>query len=261
MKLIVAPNYAGICEKAADIFAAEIHRNPACVLGLATGSTPVGLYQALIHRYQEGALDFSKVQTFNLDEYCGLAGDHPQSYRYFMQKNLFDHVNIPPEHTHIPSGIAVDPEQECRRYDALIESCGGIDIQLLGIGHNGHIGFNEPISSLASRTRAKALTPATYAQNSVYFNPPESMPKRAFTMGVGTILDAARVVMLITGAKKAGIAAKAIEGPVTSMVTGSALQMHPNAVVILDEAAASQLTQTDYYNWVFANEPEWEPYR
>ena len=163
--------------------------------------------------------------------------------------------------TNLPDGMAKDEVAEGERYEAAIRDCGGIDLQLLGIGSDGHIGFNEPISSLAGRTRSKALTPATYAQNSVYFNPPESMPRRAFTMGVGTILDSKRIVMLITGARKAGIAAKAIEGPVTSMVTGSALQLHPRTVVILDEAAAAELTQKEYYNWVFANEPEWAQYR
>ena len=230
-------------------------------LGLATGATMEAVYADLAAMNKAGEVDFSRVVTFNLDEYIGLPPEDPNSYRYYMNKHLFSKINIDLRNTNLPNGLAEDEIEEGLRYEAAIEDAGGIDLQLLGIGNDGHIGFNEPISSLASRTRAKALTPATYAQNSVYFNPPESMPKRAFTMGVGTILDAGRVVMLITGAKKAAIAAKAIEGPVTSMVTGSALQMHPNAVVILDEAAASQLTQTDYYNWVFANEPEWEPYR
>ena len=239
MKLIVAPNYAGICEKAADIFAAEIHRNPACVLGLATGSTPVGLYQALIHRYQEGALDFSKVQTFNLDEYCGLAGDHPQSYRYFMQKNLFDHVNIPPEHTHIPSGIAVDPEQECRRYDALIESCGGIDIQLLGIGHNGHIGFNEPDDHFPVGSHLTRLAESTIQANSRFFASESEVPTHAITMGAGSILNAKKILLMASGEGKAEILCRAMTGPVTPFVPASVLQLHRDVVILADEAAAS----------------------
>lgn len=239
MKLIVAPNYAGICEKAADIFAAEIHRNPACVLGLATGSTPVGLYQALIRRYQEGALDFSKVQTFNLDEYCGLAGDHPQSYRYFMQKNLFDHVNIPPEHTHIPSGIAVDPEQECRRYDALIERCGGIDIQLLGIGHNGHIGFNEPDDHFPVGSHLTRLAESTIQANSRFFASESEVPTHAITMGAGSILKAKKILLMASGEGKAEILCRSMTGPVTPFVPASVLQLHRDVVILADEAAAS----------------------
>ena len=261
MRLICAKNYDDMSLKAANIIAAQVSLNPKSVLGLATGSTPIGTYRHLVEWYQKGELDFGKAVSINLDEYCGLSGDHPQSYRRFMRENLFDHINIPADRSFLPDGTQTDSALECARYDRIIEEHNGIDLQLLGIGNDGHIGFNEPISSLGSRTRAKALTPATYAQNSVYFNPPESMPKRAFTMGVGTILDAERIVMLITGAKKAGIAAKAIEGPVTSMVTGSAIQLHPNTVVILDEAAAAELTQTEYYKWVFDNEPKWEPYR
>lgn len=183
------------------------------------------------------------------------------SYRYYMNHHLFDHINIDKRNTHLPNGLAEDELAEGINYEADIEDAGGIDVQLLGIGNDGHVGFNEPGSSLSSRTRAKSLTPVTYRQNCVYFNPPESMPKRAFTMGVGTILDANRVILLITGARKAEIAARAIEGPVTSMVTASALQMHPNTVVILDADAAAQLTQKEYYDWVFANEPKWENYR
>lgn len=261
MEVIIRPTTAEAVNLTAKLIAEAIRRKPFFKLGLATGATMEAVYADLAAMNKAGEVDFSRVVTFNLDEYIGLPPEDPNSYRYYMNKHLFSKINIDMRNTNLPNGLAEDEVEEGLRYEAAIEDAGGIDLQLLGIGNDGHIGFNEPISSLASRTRAKALTPATYAQNSVYFNPPESMPKRAFTMGVGTILDAARVVMLITGVKKAGIAAKAIEGPVTSMVTGSALQMHPNAVVILDEAAASQLTQTDYYNWVFANEPEWEPYR
>lgn len=261
MRIIKTKTYEEMSAIAAGIIGGQVLLKPNCVLGLATGSSPIGTYKDLVKSYEDGVLDFSEVRTVNLDEYCGLDGTNPNSYRYFMNDNLFDHVNIDKANTHVPNGHADDLEEEAVRYESFIQSLGGIDLQLLGIGSDGHIGFNEPISSLAGRTRSKALTPATYVQNSIYFNPPESMPRRAFTMGVGTILDAKRIIMLITGAKKAGIAAKAIEGPVTSMVTGSALQLHPHTVVILDEAAAAALTQKDYYNWVFANEPEWARYR
>ena len=206
-------------------------------------------------------VDFSRVSTFNLDEYIGLPPEDKNSYRYYMDFHLFDKINIDRNNTHLPDGMAADEVAEGARYEAAIKRAGGVDLQLLGIGSDGQIGFNEPLSSFASRTRAKSLTPATYRQNSVYFDPPETMPMRAFTMGVGTILDARRIVMLITGARKAGIADKAIEGPLTSMVTGSAVQLHPSAVVILDEGAASQLTMREYYDWVFANEPKWKNYR
>jgi len=261
MEVIIRPDTARAVELAARLIADTVKAKPASKLGLATGHTMEAVYAELARMHRDNQLDFSLVRTFNLDEYIGLTATDPNSYRYYMDQHLFKHINIDLRNTFLPDGMAADEIAEGVRYENLIRDAGGIDLQLLGIGSDGHIGFNEPISSLASRTRAKALTPATHQQNSKYFNPPETMPKRAFTMGVGTIMDAKRIVMLITGSAKAGIAAKAIEGPVTAMVTGSALQLHPAAVVILDQAAASQLTQTDYYNWVFANEPEWAVYR
>ncbi len=261
MEVIIRPTTEQAVNLTARLIADAIKAKPDFKLGLATGATMEAVYADLVKMNKAGEVDFSRVITFNLDEYIGLPPEDPNSYRYYMNHNLFDHINIDKRNTHLPNGMADDETAEGERYESAIRDCGGIDLQLLGIGSDGHIGFNEPISSLASRTRAKALTPATYVQNSIYFNPPESMPKRAFTMGVGTILNSKRIVMLITGAKKAGIAAKAIEGPVTSMVTGSAIQLHPNVVVVLDQAAAAGLTQTEYYNWVFANEPEWAQYR
>ena len=261
MEVIIRPTTEEAVRLTAELIADAIRQKPFFKLGLATGATMEAVYADLAEMNKAGRVDCSRVHTFNLDEYIGLPPEDPNSYRYYMNKHLFSKINIDMRNTNLPDGLAGDEIAEGLRYEEAIEDAGGIDLQLLGIGNDGHIGFNEPISSLGSRTRAKALTPATYAQNSVYFNPPESMPKRAFTMGVGTILDAERIVMLITGAKKAGIAAKAIEGPVTSMVTGSAIQLHPNTVVILDEAAAAELTQTEYYKWVFDNEPKWEPYR
>lgn len=261
MEVIIRPDTARAVQLAARLIADTVKVKPACKIGLATGHTMEAVYAELARMHRDDRLDFSLVRTFNLDEYIGLAASDLNSYRYYMDQHLFRHINIDLRNTFLPDGMAADEAAEGLRYENLIRDAGGIDLQLLGIGSDGHIGFNEPISSLASRTRAKALTPATYQQNSKYFSPPETMPKRAFTMGVGTIMDAKRIVMLITGSAKAEIAAKAIEGPVTAMVTGSALQLHPAAVVILDQAAAGRLTQTDYYNWVFANEPEWANYR
>ncbi len=261
MEVIIRPTTQEAVHLTARLIADAINAKPEFKLGLATGATMEAVYADLAAMNQRKEVDFSLVKTYNLDEYIGLPPEDKNSYRYYMNHHLFSRINIDMRNTNLPDGMAKDEIAEGERYEAAIRDCGGIDLQLLGIGSDGHIGFNEPISSLAGRTRSKALTPATYVQNSIYFNPPESMPRRAFTMGVGTILDAKRIIMLITGAKKAGIAAKAIEGPVTSMVTGSALQLHPHTVVILDEAAAAALTQKDYYNWVFANEPEWARYR
>ena len=219
------------------------------------------VYAELSRMCREENLDFSSAKSFNLDEYIGLPPEDENSYRYYMDKHLFDNINIKKANTHLPNGMTDDVKGEGRRYEAAILAAGGIDLQLLGIGMDGHIGFNEPLSSLSSRTRDKSLTPETLKQNSIYFDPPESMPRRAFTMGVGTILDAKRIVMLVTGERKADIVAKAIEGPVNCMVSASAIQMHGNVTVVLDEAAASKLQSREYCRWSFANEPEWEPYR
>lgn len=257
MKVIIMNTAAEAAQLTANLIADAIKKKPDFNLGLATGGTMEAVYALLA----QSGTDFSRTKTFNLDEYIGLKPEQEESYRYYMNFHLFNHINVKKENTHLPNGVVADEAAEGERYEAAIRAAGGIDLQLLGIGMSGHIGFNEPGSSFASRTRAKSLTPETYAQNCIYFNPPEAMPRRAFTMGVGTILDARRLVMLITGAKKADIAAKAIEGPLTSMVTGSAVQLHANATVILDAAAASKLSLQEYYRWGFANEPEWAPYR
>ena len=261
MQVVIRPTTAEAVRLTARLIADAINAKPQFKLGLATGATMEAVYADLVAMNKAKTVDFSRVTTFNLDEYIGLPPEDKNSYRFYMNFHLFHHINIDLRNTHLPNGMAEDEAAEGERYEQAIRDCGGIDLQLLGIGSDGHIGFNEPLSSLSSRTRSKPLTPATYVQNSIYFNPPESMPRRAFTMGVGTILDAERIVMLITGEKKASIAAQAIEGPVTSMVTGSAVQLHPNAVVVLDEAAASKLTQKEYCNWIFNNEPEWARYR
>lgn len=261
MEVVVRPDTASAVDLTARLIADAVNAKPEFTLGLATGATMEAVYADLAKMNKAGKVDFSLTKTFNLDEYIGLPPEDKNSYRYYMNSNFFDKINIDKRNTHLPNGITDDEIAEGERYDEAIELAGGIDLQLLGIGQDGHIGFNEPGSSFGSRTRCKPLTPATWRQNSIYFNPPSSMPMRAFTMGVGTILDARRIVMLITGGKKAGIAAQAIEGPLTSMVTGSAVQLHPAAVVVLDAAAAAELKMREYYDWVFANEPKWAPYR
>ena len=259
MEVIIRPDIESAVNLTARLIADSMRAKPDITLGLATGRTMEALYAELSRMHREEGLDFSLAKTFNLDEYIGLPAENVNSYRYYMNRHLFDNINIDKRNTHLPDGMAGDDKVESARYEGAIRHAGGIDIQLLGIGRDGHIGFNEPLSSLASRTRAKALTPETYAQNSPLFDNPADMPKRAFTMGVGTIMDARRVFMLVTGKEKAGIFAKAVEGPVTAMISATALQYHPNTVVICDEAAAELLTGA--HDFVFQNEPEWEPYR
>ena len=261
MELIIRPDRDAAALLAARIVASEVRSHPSAVLGLATGSTMEAVYRHLVRMHHESELDFSGVRTFNLDEYVGLDSTDPHSYRHFMNEHLFRHVNIDLRNTHLPNGRAPDLGAECRHYEKLIADVGGIDLQLLGIGKSGHIGFNEPLSALKSRTREKALTPTTIKQNAPFFGGEDKMPRRAITMGVGTILDARRCLLLATGEAKADIIAQAVEGPITSMVTASALQLHAKATVIVDEAASVRLKENEYYRWIFANEPEWEAYR
>jgi len=261
MQVVIRKTKTAAVELAAAIIARELQAKPNLVLGLATGRTMEALYARLAAMHQTHGLDFSLAVTFNLDEYIGLPPEHKNSYRYYMNYHLFHRVNIDLRNTHLPNGMAAECETECRRYEEKIRDFGGIDLQLLSIGESGHIGFNEPLSAMQSRTREKALTPKTIEQNSPLFERPEDMPRRAITMGVGTILEAERCLMLVTGENKADILAKAVEGPVTSMISATALQLHPHCVVIVDEAAAGKLENRDYYRWIFENEPEWEPYR
>jgi len=261
MELIIQRDKDAAALLVARIVANELRAQPRAVLGLATGSTMEAVYAHLVRMHREAGLDFSSVRTFNLDEYVGLAPDDPHSYRHFMNEHLFQQVNIKLENTHLPNGRAADLGAECRHYEQLITDAGGIDLQLLGIGKSGHIGFNEPLSALKSRTREKALTPTTLKQNAPLFGGEDKMPRRALTMGVGTILDARRCLLLATGEAKAEIIAQAVEGPITSMVTASALQLHAKATVIVDEAAATKLKEKEYYRWIFNSEPEWEEYR
>ena len=261
MEVIIQPSADAAARLSAQLIAEALRAKPNAVIGLATGRTMERLYAMLGEMHAQDGLDFAQARTFNLDEYIGLPADDVNSYRYYMNQHLFSGINIPIENTHLPNGVAADLEAECQAYEDKIVACGGIDLQLLGIGRTGHIGFNEPLSAMRSRTRPKALTPETYAQNSPLFDDPTRMPKRAITMGVGTILDSRRCLMLVTGEEKADIVARAVEGPITSMISASALQLHPRCTVIVDEAAATKLTQTEYYRWIFANEPEWESYR
>ena len=261
MEVIIQPNKEAAASLVARVVARELKGNPQLVLGLATGSTMECVYQRLVRLHREEHLDFSLCRTFNLDEYVGLFPSDPNSYRYYMNHHLFRHVNIDARNTHLPNGMANDLDEECRRYEAAIKRCGGIDLQLLGIGKAGHIGFNEPLSALRSRTRVMALTPTTLKQNAPFFGGEDRMPRRAITMGVGTIIDARRALLLATGSSKAEIIAQAVEGPISSMVTASALQLHARCTVVVDEEASVKLKEKYYYRWIFDNEPEWEEYR
>jgi glucosamine-6-phosphate deaminase len=261
VEVIIQPNDEAAAGLTARIIARELRANPNLVLGLATGQTMERVYRSLVRLHETEKLDFSLCRTFNLDEYVGLFPSDPNSYRYYMNHQLFRHVNVDPRNTYLPNGLAQDLDAECRRYEATIKRFGGIDLQLLGIGKAGHIGFNEPLSALRSRTRVKALTPVTLTQNSAPFGGEDKMPRRAITMGVGTILECRRCLLLATGASKAKVISQAVEGPITSMVSATALQLHPRSTVIVDEAAAAGLVEKDYYRWVFENEPEWEEYR
>lgn len=237
MRIIRAGDYEELSRRAADIIAAQIILKPDCVLGLATGSSPVGTYQELRRKYEAGALDFSGVRTVNLDEYVGLSADHEQSYARFMRENLFDHVNIDISETHVPNGLA--PEEECGRYDALIASLGGIDLQLLGLGPNGHIGFNEPADDFPTGTHKVALTDSTIEANKRFFESADDVPRFAYTMGIRDIMQARRVLMVVSGKAKAGTVRAAFTGPVTPLVPASILQLHRDFTLVADEDALS----------------------
>lgn len=231
MRILETKNYGEMSALAAEMIAAQVLLKPRCVLGLATGSSPIGTYEKLVEAHKAGRLDFSQVRTVNLDEYCGLPGDNPQSYRYFMDHHLFSQVNIPRENTYLPNGTAEDMAEESRRYEALVESLGGVDLQLLGIGHNGHIGFNEPTDSFPPVVHPVALTESTIQANSRLFSRVEDVPTQAITMGIGTILKAERI-LLIAGADKQDILKEALYGKVTPWVPASVLQLHRDVTVI-----------------------------
>lgn len=239
MRLIRAKDYADVSRKAANIIAAQIQLKPDCVLGLATGSSPVGTYKELIAKYERGELDFSQVKTINLDEYVGLPKDHDQSYAYFMRENLFDHVNIDPANCNIPNGMNPDAEGECARYDAVIDSFGGADLQLLGLGPNGHIGFNEPGQEFKKGTNKVTLTKETIDANARFFATREDVPKFAYTMGIGGIMKAGRVLLVVNGRGKAQAVKDCFFGPICPQAPGSILQLHPDFTLVADEEALS----------------------
>ena len=243
MVIYKAKNYQDLSRKAANIISAQIIMKPDCVLGLATGSSPIGTYKQLIEWYNKGDLDFAKVTTINLDEYKGLDPDNDQSYRYFMQENLFDKIDIPFEHTHVPDGMAADPEQECRRYDELVRSLGYADLQLLGLGRNGHIGFNEPGDCFRKETHVVELTQNTIEANARFFENEAAVPKKAITMGIGCIMAARRVLLVASGANKAEAVYRTVCGPITPQCPASILQLHNDVVIVGDEEALSMVRE------------------
>lgn len=238
MRVYQAKDYAELSRRAANIIASQIILKPDCVLGLATGSSPIGTYKELIEKCKRGELDFSQVTTVNLDEYKGLPVTHDQSYRYFMNDNLFHHVNIDMERTNVPNGMAQDIAAECARYDALVQSLGCADLQLLGMGHDGHIAFNEPCDHFPRGTHLVDLDPMTLEANARFFdNDPKKVPTQALTMGIGTIMSARKILMIVSGADKSEMLARALLGPITPQVPASALQLHPDVTVVADAAA------------------------
>ncbi|HBG10486.1 MAG: glucosamine-6-phosphate deaminase [Limnochordia bacterium] len=240
MKVVVVANFDSMSAEVAKMVFGQITRKPNSVLGLATGSTPLGVYELLVEYHARGA-DFSRLTTFNLDEYVGLGPDHPQSYHWYMNENLFSKVNINPERTFIPDGLAPDLEAECQRYEKLIQQAGGIDLQLLGIGTNGHIGFNEPGTEFGIETHVVDLAESTIRDNARFFESIDEVPTRAISMGIKTIMQAKEVILMASGGSKADAVYAAVRGPVTTAVPASVLQLHPFATVVVDQAAASRL--------------------
>lgn len=260
MEVIIRPDAHQATLLAARIIAQTVRQKPTATLGLATGRTPLALYAELIRMHREENLDFSQVTTFNLDEYIGLPITHPQSYHFFMRKNFFSQVNISPDRIYIPDGMASDPQFVCRAYEKQILDAGGIDLQVLGLGSNGHIGFNEPFGSLSSRTWIKILSQSTLRDNAALFDNPDEIPRHVITMGIGTILDTRRCVLLAFGEKKAKATAQMIEGPIAASCPASALQLHRQVTVVLDEAASSELHHRDHYEWIDQNKLPWQRY-
>jgi glucosamine-6-phosphate deaminase len=254
MEIIIQPSPEAATQIAAKIMADVLHAKPAAVLGLATGSTPELLYRELLAL----KLDWSKITTFNLDEYVGISPQHPQSYHSFMWEHLFRHTNVAIKNVNIPDGLAHSIPATCETYEQKIVAAGGIDLQLLGIGTDGHIGFNEQTSSLASRTRMKTLTPQTRRDNARFVGSEEKVPHHVITMGIGTILESRHCLLLAFGKKKSRAIAATVEGPLTAMNPASALQLHPKVTVCLDEEAAAELKLQEYYRWVYDHKPDWQ---
>ena len=241
MQIYRAKDYEDMSRKAANIIASQVVLKPDCVLGLATGSTPIGAYKNLVEKYEQGDLDFSQVTTVNLDEYKGLPRENDQSYYYFMHDNLFDHVNVKPENTHLPDGTKEDSDEECARYEELIRTLGGQDLQLLGLGHNGHIGFNEPDAIFEKATHCVDLGGRRIIKKKRFFASADDVPKQAYTMGIGTIMQAKKILVVVSGEDKADTVAKAFFGPVTPEVPASILQFHKDVILVADEAALSKV--------------------
>lgn len=241
MKIYKEKDYDAVSKRAAALVAAQIKEKNDSILGLATGSSPVGMYKELVEMYNAGELSFKNIRTVNLDEYAGLADDDVNSYHYFMNQHLFSQVDIDPANTHLPNGIAADPDAECASYEAMVQALGGADLQVLGLGENGHIGFNEPGTPFTETTHLVDLTESTIRANSRLFEKIEDVPRQAYSMGIKTIMSAKHILLIVTGTAKADALAKVLTGPVTEDVPGSVLQNHPDVTVISDEAAASQL--------------------
>lgn len=237
MRVYCAKDYNHASRVAANIISAQVIMKPDCVLGLATGSTPIGTYEELIRRYEQGDLDFSKVHSINLDEYRGLSPENDQSYRYFMNTHLFDSINIDKKNTYVPDGLEPDKDKACRDYEEIIKVHGGVDLQILGLGHNGHIGFNEPGSTFEKETHCVTLSDTTREANARFFNSMDEVPTEAYTMGIGSIMQAKKIVVIVTGEGKREIVKKAFQGPITPEVQASVLQLHNDVILVGDEAA------------------------
>jgi glucosamine-6-phosphate deaminase len=253
MEIIIKSDYEAVCREAAGIIHQAWLKKKNLVLGLPTGKTPLGLYKKLVSLHKKGEMDFSRMMTFNIDEYLGLDEAHPQSFAFYMEKHLFRQINIKKENIHHLSGKPKDIEEHCRAYEKEIRDAGGIDIQVLGIGVNGHVAFNEPSSSLSSRTRLEALAQESIKANAHFFKDESEVPRFALTMGVGTFLESRMILLLASGKDKAKPVAGAVEGPITAFNPASALQLHPQAKFIIDEEAASKLVRKDYYRWKYEN--------
>jgi len=258
MEVVVVRDAAEVGRVSAALVAQLVSRDPEAVLGLATGSSPTGTYAALAARVAAGQLDLGRASGFALDEYVGIPLEHPESYASVLRRDVVEPLGMDPSRVHVPDGRADDLEAAAAAYEAAIVAAGGVDLQILGIGTNGHIGFNEPTSSFASRTRIKTLAPRTRADNARFFDDPRQVPTHCMTQGLGTILDARAVVLVAQGEGKAAAVAGAVEGPLSAMCPGSALQLHHRATVVVDEAAASRLTLVDYYRYTYENKPEWQ---
>lgn len=260
MEVIIQPDAQSACIIAARLISHLLREKPDAVLGLVAGQSPLPLYTELVRKYRDGHIDFSRVRVFTMDDFVGIPPTHPASHTTFIRRHFLDHINVKPENIHHPDGMAADIPAHCREYEEAIREAGGIDLQILGIGADGHLGFNEPTSSLASRTRTKTLTPRWRRDFAGLFGGENRVPNYIMTLGLGTIMEARQCVLLAFGRNKANAIARAVEGPVTAMTPASILQMHPVVKVFLDEQAASLLQNTSYYQWVYDGKPEWQKF-